>query len=172
MPTFAYINTFREEPLPLARRWAVGAWGHISDLSATGAWLLPLTPAYAPVKSRGDVGMGSRRARGPKRPGNPAASPTSTQLKQQDPKVPRAPTGKRPQGAKNGDDFTRAGGQAGRQAVRSVSQPVITGRPGPRYTCLGTHVQTGSWTCMCTYTRVCEHLAQPMGLSMSTCRLS
>ena len=33
-----------------------------------------------------------------------------------------------------------------------MSQPVITGRPGPRYTRLGTHMQKGTWTHMCTST--------------------
>lgn len=33
-----------------------------------------------------------------------------------------------------------------------MSQPAITGRPGPRYTRLGTHMQKGTWTHMCTNT--------------------
>ena len=79
-------------------------------------------------------GWGSRRARTPPpRPGNPAASPTNAQprrlgsgiLRPQEP-----PLANDLRELKTGDDFTQAGG--------SVSQPVITARPGPRYTRLGT----------------------------------
>lgn len=79
----------------------------------------------------------------PTRPGNPAASPTNTQPGQPSSGIPRhqdPPLANDLRELKMGDDFT----QAGRQAGRRVSQPVIMGRPGPRYKRLGTHMQTGT----------------------------